>query len=105
MLSLQHSFFQVNINESRPLRFVKAPSIRSGNEISKYENQNLNSQAIITHIDNETATVLFQPSLDRQKELARNLGADENKGLAGQFVVQYDVNREPNGGEVYINYI
>lgn len=92
--------FQVNINESRPLRFVKAPPIRSGNEISKYENHALDPKVTITHIDDATAQVLFEPSSERQKELAHKLGTNEKEGLAGQFVVQYDVARDPNGGEV-----
>lgn len=89
----------MNINESRPLRFVKAPSIRSGNEISKYENQELDPRATITHIDNSTASAVFKPTRERQKELAHSLHTDEKQGLAGQFVVQYDVVRDPNGGE------
>lgn len=94
--------FQVNINESRPLRFVRSPSLRSGNEISKYENQELDPRATITYIDNSTAHVLFKPTIERQKELAHSLGTDEKQGLAGQFVVQYDVVRDPNGGEVLL---
>lgn len=82
------------------MRFVKAPSIRSGNEISKQEKEDLDPKATITYINNATTKVLFKPSYERQKELAHNLGADENHGLSGQFVVQYDVARDPNGGEV-----
>lgn len=92
----------MNINESRPLRFVRSPSIRSGNEISKYENQELDPRATITHIDDSTAHVLFKPTRERQKELAHSLGTNEKQGLAGQFVVQYDVARDPNGGEVLL---
>lgn len=30
------------------------------------------------------------------------MGTDENEGLAGQFVIQYDVERDPQGGEVLV---
>lgn len=60
----------------------------------------MDSQAIITHIDEATAIISFQPTSERQKELAHGLQTDENEGLAGQFVVQYDVLRDSNGGEV-----
>lgn len=96
--------FQININESRPLRFVKVPSLRSGNEILKYEKKDLDSQATVNRVDETTAHILFKSTPERQKELAHNLGTEENQGLAGQFVVQYDVVREPNGGEVCIDF-
>jgi hypothetical protein len=31
---------------------------------------------------------------------AQHLGSEKENGLAGQFVVQYDVERDPAGGEV-----
>lgn len=92
----------VNIRESRPLRFVRTPSIRSGNEISKLDGQDLDPRAVITNVDEATAAVVFRPSVERQKELALSLGTSEDRGLAGQFVVQYDVARDPNGGEVLL---
>lgn len=91
----------MNINESKPLSFVKAPPLRSGNEISKNENGDLDPLAVI--IKNETfATVKFSPTEERQKELARIFRTTEKEGLSGQFVVQYDVERDLDGGEVRI---
>ncbi|KAJ8955627.1 hypothetical protein NQ318_001458 [Aromia moschata] len=75
---------KVHINESRPLKFVKTPSLRSGNEISK--NRKFGS---------------FSNS-DKQKQFAQYLGGKESDGLSGQFVVQYDVERDPYGGEVLL---
>lgn len=40
--------------------------------------------------------------METQKQLAHLLGTNENEGLAGQFIVQYDVERDPQGGEVLI---
>ena len=42
----------------------------------------------------------FNPDINRQKQFAENLGGNTENGLAGQFVVQYDVERDPQGGEV-----
>ncbi|KAL3280741.1 hypothetical protein HHI36_003976 [Cryptolaemus montrouzieri] len=93
---------KVNINETRPLSFVMAPSLRSGNEISKND-EKLDPKAEIDHINNSTARVTFKPDIERQKELAKNLGTKEGDGLAGQFVVQYDVERDPEGGEILVS--
>ncbi|XP_045472684.1 inter-alpha-trypsin inhibitor heavy chain H4-like isoform X2 [Harmonia axyridis] len=93
---------QVNINESRPLSFVRAPSMRSGNEIAKNDEKR-DPKATIKNIDINSAVVTFKPDLEFQKELGQNLGSKEGTGLAGQFVVQYDVERDPQGGEVLVS--
>ncbi|KAJ8920647.1 hypothetical protein NQ315_004786 [Exocentrus adspersus] len=93
---------EVHIDESRPLKFVKTPSLRSGNEISKND-EKLDPQAQITNINDTSAVVKFSPDINRQKQLATNLGAKEESGLSGQFVVQYDVERDPSGGEVLVD--
>jgi hypothetical protein len=43
--------------------------------------------------------VWFSPSVQQQRELAKKDGA----GLSGQFVVQYDVDRDPQAGEVLVS--
>jgi len=92
---------EVRINETDPLSFVKTPAIRSGNEISKEDNTKLNPAATITK-DKNTATVKFNPDYEKQKQLAKELGSKENEGLSGQFVVQYDIERDPSGGRVLL---
>lgn len=94
--------FQVNINETRPLAFVKAPSMRSGNEIAKNDEKR-NPKAKIELFDKTAAKVTFKPDLEQQKELGEHLGNKEGTGLGGQFVVQYDVERDPQGGEVLVS--
>lgn len=93
--------FKVYINESRPLTFVRTPSLRSGNEIEQ-DKENLDPSADI-EIDTSTAAVKFSPDANQQKQFAKELGKKENEGLAGQFIVQYDVQRDLNGGEASIN--
>ncbi|RZB40963.1 VWA domain containing protein [Asbolus verrucosus] len=40
------------------------------------------------------------PDKNQQRHFAEHLGSNKETGLAGQFVVQYDVERDPQGGEV-----
>ncbi|XP_060517468.1 inter-alpha-trypsin inhibitor heavy chain H4-like isoform X3 [Cylas formicarius] len=93
---------QVNIVESRPLKFVKTPSLRSGNEISKNDSK-LEPEADINRVNETSAVVTFTPNIEKQKQLTVGLGGKEEDGLSGQFVVQYDVERDPEGGEVLVD--
>ncbi|XP_063902770.1 inter-alpha-trypsin inhibitor heavy chain H3-like isoform X1 [Zophobas morio] len=93
---------EVNIDESKPLKFVKSPPLRSGNEISKNDDDKLASLAEIVNINSTSAVVKFSPNIERQKQLATGLGTKEENGLAGQFVVQYDVERDQQGGEILL---
>ncbi|KAK9890510.1 hypothetical protein WA026_010587 [Henosepilachna vigintioctopunctata] len=93
---------EVNINETRPLSFVRTPALRSGNEISKND-EKLDPKAKIELFNTSSAIVSFKPDLERQKDLASYLGNKEGTGLAGQFLVQYDVERDPHGGEVLVS--
>ncbi|XP_050513789.1 inter-alpha-trypsin inhibitor heavy chain H4-like isoform X2 [Diabrotica virgifera virgifera] len=92
---------EVVLNESRPLKFVKTPSLRSGNEISK-DDSKLDPSADIQIINNRSAVVKFKPNSDKQREFAKGLGKKEYEGIAGQFVVQYDIERDPHKGEILL---
>ncbi|KAF2899202.1 hypothetical protein ILUMI_06974, partial [Ignelater luminosus] len=92
---------EVLISESRKIVDLRAPPLRSGNEIGGNKGD-LDPRADLKIINHKTAIVKFNPSIERQKQLAHVLDTKENEGLAGQFVVQYDVERDPNGGEVLI---
>ncbi|CAH1130948.1 unnamed protein product [Ceutorhynchus assimilis] len=93
---------KVNIMESRPLKFVKTPSLRSGNEVSK-NSPNIDPEAEIQNVNETAAVVTFSPDVARQKVLGGSLGGKEQDGLSGQFIVQYDVERDPQGGEVLVD--
>ncbi|RZC37142.1 VIT and/or VWA domain containing protein [Asbolus verrucosus] len=95
---------QVHINESRPLTFVRTPSLRTGNEISKNDD-NLEPEADIKIINSTSAVVKFSPDKHQQKHFGKLLGSRKENGLAGQFVVQYDVERDPQGGEVILLFL
>ena len=92
---------EVAISESRKIVDLKAPPLRSGNEIEK-ENDELDPRADLEIVNDKMAIVKFVPNIERQKQLAHIFGTNEENGLSGQFVVQYDVGRDPQGGEVLI---
>uniref|UniRef100_A0A6P7GYP2 Inter-alpha-trypsin inhibitor heavy chain H4-like n=1 Tax=Diabrotica virgifera virgifera TaxID=50390 RepID=A0A6P7GYP2_DIAVI len=98
---VDHLNVQVYINESRPLVFVKTPSLRSGNEIAKNSDK-LDPASFIEIINSTSALVKFQPDVVKQQEYAKELGGIESNGLAAQFIVQYEVERDPQGGEVLL---
>lgn len=95
--------FKVNINESRPLKFVKTPSLRSGNEVNPKMEPYLVPLSDINIINSNSSTVKFNVDVKQQRKFSTYLGIPIAQGFAGQFVVQYDVERDPKDGEVYIN--
>lgn len=92
----------VNINESRPMKFVKVPYLRSGNEVVK-DSPDLDPEAGVTSVNENGSAINFKPSISKQKSLSRSLHGKEGIGLVGQFVVQYDVVRDPQGGEILVD--
>ncbi|XP_045761388.1 inter-alpha-trypsin inhibitor heavy chain H6-like isoform X2 [Maniola jurtina] len=114
----------VHIKESQKISVLRVPELRTGNEIDATENDAQNANAVIKKSKNEReATITFTPNLAEQKRLAEiyaekskkssdpdsyNIGYDsseeenENVGLLGQFVVQYDV-VQPKNGEILVN--
>lgn len=89
---------KVNIEESSKIRFVKTPPIRSGNEIT--EDIEENAPQTTVEVDNSKAVIQFKPDRETQKQIAKALKKPEHVGIAGQFVIQYDVDMTEAGGEV-----
>lgn len=117
----------VYINETRRLKDVTAPALRSGNEISDNKKSNNfftyflflfvilsffsrvgNEFAEIKVIndDHTEARIHFAPTVEQQRAMAKELQKDQDdkNGLSGQFIVEYDVERDPSGGEVLVSY-
>ncbi|XP_076256966.1 inter-alpha-trypsin inhibitor heavy chain H1-like isoform X2 [Rhynchophorus ferrugineus] len=94
----------VNIDEQVPIKFVKVPNMRSGNGYLK-EDSNLDPEASITVLSRSGAEIEFKPDIEKQKSLSKYLSTDEGVmgGLIGQFVVQYDLAKDEEGGEVFID--
>jgi hypothetical protein len=66
----------------------------------------VNSLARIERPSSTEAQVWFSPSVEQQRELAKKFGDKKDvAGLGGQFVVQYDVERDPQAGEVLVSSI
>jgi len=86
---------RVFIDESRPLTSVKAPPIRSGNEIAVVDKDAKNELAKIQRIGESQAVVEFAPSKTQQRAMSES-------GMSGQFVVQYDVDHKAEGGEIQV---
>ncbi|XP_072935761.1 inter-alpha-trypsin inhibitor heavy chain H4-like [Epargyreus clarus] len=99
----------VHIKETRKISTIRVPEIRTGNEIDANENDPQYESVVINRTEDENeAIITFIPDDAEQirliKVYAEKSGShgDENKGLLGQFVVQYDVDRSVDG-EILVN--
>ncbi|GLV32310.1 hypothetical protein CBL_00979 [Carabus blaptoides fortunei] len=96
----------VHLNETRKITEVKTPPLRSGNKITDSDTTETSISTKTEHVDQDgkVVNVQFTPTIQEQKQMIKTLGGDdENKGIAGQFVVTYKVEQEPAGGEVLVN--
>lgn len=66
-----------------------------------------NDYAKVDIKDKTNAHIHFAPSIEQQKEMALLLNKDKSadQGIAGQFIVEYDVERDPQGGEVIVSFL
>ena len=56
-----------------------------------------NGLANVNFPNETTAIVTFKPSPAQQRNFTEN-------GIKGQFIVEYDVDRTANGGEILVSY-
>ncbi|KAF2887279.1 hypothetical protein ILUMI_18894 [Ignelater luminosus] len=89
-----------NLHPGQPVKDLSVKVTIQSNHHKRLSLTKHNSDLEI--INNKTAMVIFRPNIKRQKQLAHVLGTSEDEGLAGQFVVQYDVERDPNGREILV---
>ncbi|KAJ8966388.1 hypothetical protein NQ314_003549 [Rhamnusium bicolor] len=90
----------VQVNESRPLKFVKTPSLRTGNEISKNEDK-LDPLSDIKIINSTTAVVEFNPDAEKQKQFAHDLNTKESEEpLPKHVVFVLDTSGSMNGRRI-----
>lgn len=63
-----------------------------------------NALAKIFRPTNKRAHIIFSPSPEQQKAMSK----EGEEGIAGQFVVEYDVENQKSGGEIlvscFVNY-
>ncbi|CAH1141995.1 unnamed protein product [Phyllotreta striolata] len=90
---------EVRIKESTPIVNLSTPYLASGSNALLQLNSDLDPHARIKR-SNNSAYILFEPDITRQLNFAcAGLGNTEYNGFAGQFIVEYDVDRSNEGGE------
>ena len=99
--------YKVNIyiNESLPITFVNVPELKkSENEITSLLEDNKIAN-ITKNVGNDSrkAHIEFSPSVEDQKRMAqKDFEESFDIGMAGQFIVQYDVNRKSQGSDIQV---
>uniref|UniRef100_A0A6P7FEX3 Inter-alpha-trypsin inhibitor heavy chain H4-like isoform X2 n=1 Tax=Diabrotica virgifera virgifera TaxID=50390 RepID=A0A6P7FEX3_DIAVI len=93
---------RVIIRESQPLLFVNAPYLQSGSSTKNLAQSTADPHSrFFKNKEGTGAVVIFEPDIQRQVEFAcSGFGNKEYNGFAGQFIVNYDVQRTNEGGEV-----
>ncbi|XP_076107898.1 inter-alpha-trypsin inhibitor heavy chain H3-like isoform X1 [Mytilus galloprovincialis] len=83
----------VYLQESRDITKVSVPPLR--NDIISDVNEGKNALAVIDRPTSKSATIHYAPSADDQKQMS-------DQGISGLFVVEYDVQRKFDAGEVMV---
>merc|ERR1712038_424369 len=98
----------IYINESLPIAYINVPELKtSENEITSLLEKNQIAE-IRESVGNDPrkAHIKFSPSIEEQQQMARaaaeNDGEDISKGMGGQFIVQYDVDRKNQGNDIQV---
>lgn len=93
------------INESEKLFFVRTVDLRPATGANiVIPNVDLNPNAKI-QTKQTTSRIIFKPSIQRQiRYVCSGLGSDEYDGFAAQFIVNYDIERTNQGGEVLFKH-
>jgi hypothetical protein len=64
----------------------------------------VNEEAVVEWVSGHQVHVKFAPTLESQRRLGAAAGS-EDKGLGGQFIVRYDVQRDNSAGEVLVSIL
>ncbi|CAG2189689.1 unnamed protein product [Mytilus edulis] len=83
----------VYIHESRDITKVSVPPLRNDIILGTIEEKN--ALAIIERPTQKSATIHYAPTADDQKQMS-------DQGISGLFVVEYDVQRKFDAGEVMV---
>ncbi|KAK3610525.1 hypothetical protein CHS0354_008955 [Potamilus streckersoni] len=84
---------RVHIQESRKISVVRVPPLR--NDISEIKGIATNNLVLMTRPSPNTAFIQFAPTIRQQ------IDNDQN-GISGQFVVEYDIERSRDAGEILV---
>ncbi|CAG2250625.1 unnamed protein product [Mytilus edulis] len=87
--------FQIDVylQESRDITKISVPPLR--NDIISDANEGKNALAVIDRPTSKSATIHYAPTADDQKQMS-------DQGISGLFVVEYDVQRKFDAGEVMV---
>merc|ERR1712038_798632 len=88
---------EVVINESLPISIISVPELKQSNEVDFEADQESQVAVVERDIDGDKsrASVVFEPSREYQEEAGE-------QGLAGQLLVNYDVDRKGQVNEVQV---
>merc|ERR1712001_720956 len=88
---------EVFINESLPISIISVPELKQFNEVDFEPDQESQVAVVQRDIDGDEsrASVVFEPSREYQEEAGE-------QGLAGQLLVNYDVDRKGQVNEVQV---
>merc|ERR1712001_554495 len=88
---------EVFINESLPISTISVPELKQSNEVDFEPDQESQVAVVERDIDGDEsrASVVFEPSREYQEEAGE-------QGLAGQLLVNYDVDRKGQVNEVQV---
>merc|ERR1712038_1391374 len=88
---------EVFINESLPISIISVPELKQSNEVDFEPDQESQVAVVEKDIDGDEsrASVVFEPSREYQEEAGE-------QGLAGQLLVNYDVDRKGQVNEVQV---
>ncbi|PSN48673.1 Inter-alpha-trypsin inhibitor heavy chain H4 [Blattella germanica] len=89
---------QVNIQEFSRISYLEVPAFKTGSEVFEDPNQDVGPSPLARILRSQpyTAVVRWEPTPEQQEELAL-------KGVRGQLVVKYDVDREQYPQQILVN--
>ena len=85
----------VYINESLPVQSIRVPEMKTDPNAITSSNENRNAKVEKDLQDSSKVHIQYKPSTDLQKE-------ESKSGLAGQFIVQYDVDRKNESSDIQV---
>ncbi|XP_047120673.1 inter-alpha-trypsin inhibitor heavy chain H4-like isoform X1 [Schistocerca piceifrons] len=87
---------EVHIEEKAPLRLVEVPTLRQSNEVLESLNNDSDPLARIERPTPSSAIVRWSPTEEEQRQRGK-------KGISGQLVVRYDVDRDASPSQILVS--
>ncbi|KAL0281326.1 UNVERIFIED_CONTAM: hypothetical protein PYX00_002347 [Menopon gallinae] len=101
---------KISVHENRNITKFRIPQFQSGNEIYPVLDEIDSELGVTERLSPTEVAVTFKPTVEDQKKLRKNLKGGDSlgpeeilEGMSGQFAIEYDVERDANGGEILVN--